>query len=633
MRLKMVLPLTVVLTVCSLYSARADPPLSSTQPSTTQPVPSGRDTPWGAMNVFYQALRNLDAATLADSYNMPEDRRKAIATSLVSSTRFCRAVAARFGQDALTYICHECRIPLPPAAHTYTSDDWTYPPGQPNVAYGKQKLGGAAASMMQRGPDGIWRMGRIFPARARPRPTTEMAAAMARMAAIRAARTPDMAGRMDEVTAAINAGNYASRDDVINALYPQGSPMAQMRAADNLMKQQADAQEQQLLATKFDPSTLSGAVGAFLQALQKQDPAGMAAFYYADGDSDGKFARAHADQVVLTGRLAEAISSNVDKYGSGLIGSFGLGPGPSEAPEWCSNIQMDGDRATGTFGEGNNKGTLLFRKIGGVWKVHITPRPPRTSAEQAAELTEDNQAITRITADILAGKYSTLSQVRDAMGAAMLNAQPDPMFRMTAFEVKGDAPHAVRPQPGATAISPTNRSSPAGAMNAFDLALENFDAVTLADLLYMPQDKDGSCRRAEALEDIAEMKFVLAAEARFGKDAGARISFECAAYGPAMMQEYTNDQWVITAEYPNLAFSNQITVGDKPAFVPLMHRGADGVWRMGPRFPENSRVIHARAAEEESRTAVLEQATKDIKAGKYSAPDEVITAVGDGRPD
>jgi hypothetical protein len=154
MRIVNAFRLAVVLSALFPAAVLADPP-----PASTQPIMTGRDTPAGAMNTFNRAILNLDAATIADSYNFPPARRQDMAAVYISSMRFYTAAVSRFGKDATVDLCRQCRIPLPPDGHTFTDADWQINSAQPNVAMGQSP----GASMMQRDTDGIWRMGRIFP--------------------------------------------------------------------------------------------------------------------------------------------------------------------------------------------------------------------------------------------------------------------------------------------------------------------------------------------------------------------------------------------------------------------------------------------------------------------------------------
>jgi hypothetical protein len=59
----------------------------------------------------------------------------------------------------------------------------------------------------------------------------------------------------------------------------------------------------------------------------------------------------------------------------------------------------------------------------------------------------------------------------------------------------------------------------------------------------------------------------------------------------------------------------------------MVHRGPDGLWRLGPRFPKNARQIRALAPALAAKTARMERTADEIKAGKYGTPGEVINPV------
>jgi hypothetical protein len=355
---------------------------------------------------------------------------------------------------------------------------------------------------------------------------------------------------------AFTAGKYATPDDVIHAIFPDGAPAQRMQVIQQQQRQADDARVQELLSTKFDRSTLGGAIGAFMQAMQKKDAVGMADFFFADGDTDGRYARAFAVRVVAATDLEEAITNHVDKEsGEAIVGGFGLSPGMAVAPEWLAKMDEAGDRAVGSF-DGGNKQTLKFRKVDGIWKEDLTPPASQSATEVAAEMDEDNHTMDRIMIDITAGKYTTLPQVRDALGAAMLNATPDVMFSMQNFRVRQDEQPIAPARPPTTQPFVTDRKTPAGAMNSFVVALANADAATLADSYQAPQDKDASCRRATALELIAGMQLFHAAEKRFGESWANGIGFEGGLSGANLQEGFTDDQWVVTRDYPNMAFRN-----------------------------------------------------------------------------
>jgi hypothetical protein len=621
---------------------------SSSAPATaaasTQPVMSGRDTPAGAMNVFERAVENFDTATVADSYNLPEAMRVAYARRAVAEARFCDAVEERFGHETAVNVCHECRAATTQPWQEYVADDWESFPGQPDKVSGKipPKPGKGAPPLMQRGPDGIWRIGRLLPATTRPWKT--------RASVIQMNSATDLADRLDAVTPNIKAGKYATPDDVIHAVYPEGSPMARFRAMQQEQKAQDEKQDeaakQQLLAAHFDASTLEGAVGAFVQARTKNDLAGMANFYFVQGDAGDKLAQANARRVLSAIDFENAVNAHVtvngDKFhfenpGATLAGNFGLISERLDSPDRLQ-FHENGDRAVGTA-SGPEENAVWLQRVGGIWKQDITPQPPLTVAGRTEDMEEDSAAVERITADISQGKYTTLPQIRDALGAAMLNARPDPMFARS-MRVGDERQPGTHPRADISGPVPMKRTSPAGAMNSFVQAIEKLDAAGLADVLYMPEDKDGSCRRAAARDYIVGMKFLAATEARFGQDDAQRICFWCKVIQRDSLRAYSDEEWIVPPEYPDLALDSgaairtqtvsngQTTINYEVTWIPLMHRGADGIWRIGPRFAENSRKIHAEAAALGLKDAVLEKAIVDIKAGKYATPEDLLNAIG-----
>jgi hypothetical protein len=62
--------------------------------------------------------------------------------------------------------------------------------------------------------------------------------------------------------------------------------------------------------------------------------------------------------------------------------------------------------------------------------------------------------------------------------------------------------------------------------------------------------------------------------------------------------------------------------------LPLLMRGTDGIWRMGPRFPLNARKTAAQTAASTARTALLQKITGDIESGKYATGRDVVAAFG-----
>jgi hypothetical protein len=370
----------------------------------TQPVILGRDTPEGAMNVYEQALARGDVATVADAWNSAEARNESAAKLLILQDRIERALAAHLSAAELEKIRSECRISVRPVTRSFVADDWEHP--QADIVYPKRP----SAMMMQRGEDSIWRFGRISRAAHARTP--------ARFADIQERQQKDLEERkkqFEPVIANLEADKYATADQVISALYPEGSPMAKMHKFEAQEKaeesKREEAEKQQLLAAHFDPATLEGAIGAFLQASVKHDRAGLERFYYADGDSKGRLAKANARRVLTGFELEDAVKKQFGAdAGEVFEGMFVL---MWDAPEWFPPEDVKGDTAAGVS-PGNTK--LHYRKVGGIWKEDITTSVP--AANRAEKMEQATAGVEKIVADVRAGKYKTAKEVERAMKMA-----------------------------------------------------------------------------------------------------------------------------------------------------------------------------------------------------------------------
>jgi hypothetical protein len=625
--------ISMLLCLCTRL-LNADGP-AATQPASTQPVLAGRDTPAGAMNFFEESLKNRDLANAADCLNAPQARAMLVAADAMSKSRLYVAAAKRFGSQVADQIFTAAGIQVLFPIRTYSADDWTISPASPDRAIGKalpnQK---ARVPFMQRGADGIWRIGPIRPWGS-PRP--EMIAAMQ-------AKTSRLATQYDSMIAGVDAGKFATADDLANAIIALSTPTLQQRqerASEQVevpskqdaqrQQQEMQAQMQQFMATKFDPTTVRGAVSAFVQARTKKDVAAMANFFFADNDPQGKLASANAQRIVDVADLEEAIRTHVDDQNFGaIVPMFGLSMG-GDFPEGY-DPQVNGDRAALTSG-GDPTGPVWLRLVGGVWKEDLTPQTPMTSSQAARFIDYDNAAVQQVTADILAGKISTLPRVRDAVGEAKLYAVPGARTAFVGisgsenFDVVGDAAQTAV-HFGPKGAPPMNRTSPAGAINSFTKALVNLDAAALADSIDIPGDADGTERRALVDEYLAGRRFLVAVEARFGASAANAFAGDYDVRGDKKwMADYTDDEWVITPDYPNLAFRNTTGPGYVERWAPLMRRGPDGIWRITRRFPENPVLMHARTSAAESNVRTYENAITAIKAGKYSTPSDMANDV------
>lgn len=625
--------ISMLLCLCT-HLLNADGP-ATTQPASTQPTIGARDTPAGAMNFFEESLKNRDLANAADCINAPQARAMLTAADAMSKSRLYIAAVKRFGSQAADEIFTAAGIQVMLPIRTYSADDWNISPTSGDIAIGKALPNKKARSpFMQRGADGIWRIGPIRPWGS---PTPEMIAAMK-------TKTSRLATQYDAIIAGVDTGTFATADDLANAIIALSTPTLQQqheRASEQIevprkqdaqrQQQEAQAQMQQFMATKFDSSTVPGAVGAFVQARTKKDVAAMANFFFADHDPQGKLATANAQRIVDVMELQQAIRTHVDDQNFGaIVPMFGLSTG-GDFPEGY-DPQVNGDRAALTSG-GDPTHPVWLRLVGGIWKEDITPEMPMTSSQAAGYIDDDDAVIQQVTADILAGKITTLPHVRDALGEAKLYAVPGARTAFSGvsgsenFDVVGDATHTAI-HIGPKGAPPVNRTSPAGAMNSFAKALENLDAAALTDSIDIPGDVDGAERRALVDEYLAGRRFLVAVEARFGAGAADAFAGDYDVRGDKKwMVDYTDDEWVITPDYPNLAFHNRTGPNYVERWVPLMRRGSDSIWRITRRFPQNPDLMHARTSAAESNVKTYESAIAAIKAGKYPTPADMANEV------
>jgi len=389
-------------------------PFELNSPATTRPVLAGRNTPARAMRVYEDALNRLDVATVADSFSMPQDmdgsQRHATALRAIAERQFYLQVQAWFGQDAAAKVCFDCSVPRPQTG--IADGDWRPVWGKSNFMWGKiighDRRGalGVKRPNFVRGPDGIWRM---------------VGGGGSDDAISRAAH-------LNKFSAALAAGRYAHPDDLVRAVQlPEGAiaPRAPQDVLSSIMFRTPD------------PAMPESAYTTFIRAVAMKDSAALTNLFFAEGDTDGRVARANAERIISANRLDEAIDAKLGPYGDTLVAGFGLLT-KMDHPEWSHALSFEGDRptrATGAFADGIG---IQYREIGGQWRVDITPPAPQTASQKCAQMQHDNQAVEQIAADILAGKYKTAAVVRDALLGARLWATPDPSFASNGFKLPGN---------------------------------------------------------------------------------------------------------------------------------------------------------------------------------------------------
>ncbi len=173
-----------------------------------------------------------------------------------------------------------------------------------------------------------------------------------------------------------------------------------------------------------DDPQLGEVIQQLADATRRGDAKAMAGFYYANESKDDRLALANARRIISAQALENALTQHVSKnYGASLVEEFGLINESLDLP-LIGLAHDNGDTAVVTA-SGPDAPSVWFKKINGVWKMDITPEQPMTLAQRTQDLEEDDAAVERITAGVNAGKVKTLPQVRDALGNAMLNADPE----------------------------------------------------------------------------------------------------------------------------------------------------------------------------------------------------------------
>jgi hypothetical protein len=379
----------------------------------TRPAVARRDTPAGAMRFYEDALDNRDVASVADSLiaaaPMDDQLRHGLALQAIAQRRFYRTVENWFGRDEAVHVCFYCEIPTPPSS--IADADWQPMWGRSNFMGGAIRpsspmmLDFEQWPSMRRGPDGLWRVDEGL---MRFGPGQE--------------GTDDListAAHLNEVAAAVDAGQLRNEGDVIHAVQYRADVPFQPPPA--------------LPRRSADPETAEGVHYAFIQAVENRDAAAVAKLFHADGDTTGRLGRANAQRIVAVYRLQDAIDARFPRYGTLLVARFGLLT-KADRLEWNGGLASRDDpndaidAATGRH----------YRNIGGTEIVDITPAPTRTVTEVAADMEHDNRAAGQIMTDVSSGKYKTPAQVRDAMLAAHFSAAAEPDFVSAGYKMPGE---------------------------------------------------------------------------------------------------------------------------------------------------------------------------------------------------
>lgn len=373
------------------------------------PAP-GRETPVGAINTYCKAVENGDASIVADSYDTPRDLvcRLTWAQAQIAGFQLFQAIEACLGPDAGHEFDWYAEGDRCVRLKLYTSADFRAVPGYPAPDAADGKFGPRGSWLpMCRGSDGIWRID----------------LGMDPIRPIDLRHTIDLeqkrAALYHRLTSAVKQGQISDVGPILSSLEAQDFQIShEWGELDGEEPTEPPLPNRASLdSTNFDQTTPQGAIGAYYRAFVERDEKGIAGFFYSEGDPRGRLAEANAERILAALRFKDAIDRKFNNGGEAFVSDdVGL-IAPADLVWWCDVEQERGDHAVGVF---ENNSQVSFRKVDGVWKLDITPAKPQTPTGLASKMARDSKILDQVTADVLAGKYKELSQVRDALVSVKL---------------------------------------------------------------------------------------------------------------------------------------------------------------------------------------------------------------------
>jgi hypothetical protein len=381
-----------------------------------RPAPSGvtdrlsidPHQPDGALNLFCESIQEGDIVTARrqiDPGSVDIDHGKLRADALIADAQFFCVAEDHYGIDAAIRICEAYFLPVGVPVRKFSADEFRYSNdgmmanGWRNVDARDPEDTARIALAVLRGPDGIWRIWSPAELRFPSQITIEFVKEDIRMK-----------GRLAEE---INTGRYPNPEDLIQAVPPIRPRPAQW---------QFNPPPQPQITRTFDKSTPQGAIGAYYLAFVRHDRSGIAEFFYCDGDPSDELANARAARIISVLTLKKTVEQtfHIGENDDGVLLAEGL-TGKGDQPWWGSPDNERDDRATIVF-EDNSE--LPMRKVGGVWKLDVTPPNPQTPTTLARILEHDSSVLDQITSGVDAGIYRTAREVYESLLSAKLEHDP-----------------------------------------------------------------------------------------------------------------------------------------------------------------------------------------------------------------
>ncbi|MDQ3440375.1 MAG: hypothetical protein M3478_08520 [Planctomycetota bacterium] len=359
--------------------------------TTTRSALGDRSTPQAAMRTLVDAIEREDNEAIAAGVFVAEDAdrqwAKAYAQALIAGRRYWHAAWNRWGRQESIEAYVRRGLRLPDSHLDYRRADWEHEGERAILKHvaGAKSLG---APSPLREVDGQWLYDPLGRAG-----SNEIAASVARI--------NETAATHAKLAADIEAGRFASVHEAIDVLRPR-----------------RDAQPEPTPLTKQqrDPKSIPGAMMSLGLAYGERDARAAARFYHVDGSprAAAQLAEAHAKRLLAVNDFTDTIAYQIDGT-EALAMEFDLiDPRDDLFGHLITEWRIKGDRATGRNDAGPAEATM--RRVGGIWKIDLTPPRGSPSVEKlSAELRRQTRIVAAVALDVREKRLFMVDEVRAAL--------------------------------------------------------------------------------------------------------------------------------------------------------------------------------------------------------------------------
>ncbi len=388
-------------------------------PEQHEPVKANRSTPEGAIVAAADALERDDAATLGDSFDVmggdDDGFIRGMVEEAVLKCKVASTVRAKYPPDQAERIIREGSLKRGILVSYQNIPGWVVDGDVARAAF-KEGFYDVTRRMVRR--NGVWRI--QFP----PRHTL---------------RTPDDA-RLELEEQARKAAlqevldhpeRFASAGALLEALNPSMKEMAaeQVDAGASARRQLEEIKQEMAKNPPRTPQEAAEhALGLSLWelgvAVASKDAKEAAKHYFAEGD-DGSYAVARENRLLAAHELLLAADKEIDSGAGTLLHEFDLSnPADDIYGLFMLQLKIHGDRAVPTVGDQDGDWVPGIRKIAGEWKLDVSDETGGNPNVAAKRADDETRKLEELTAQVKAGKFTNLDQLRKAMKDAEIKGSP-----------------------------------------------------------------------------------------------------------------------------------------------------------------------------------------------------------------